>query len=175
MTDIAALTRMIEPHVTALGFDLVRVKMFGGETDPTLQIMAERPETRQLIVEDCAAISRALSDVLDAADPIETAYRLEVSSPGIDRPLTRVSDYADWAGFDARLRLAEPVGNRKQVDGRLAGIDGETIRVELAKTGETLEIPFASVASAKLLLTDALIKATTPLSTEGADLIKLER
>ena len=88
MADIAALIKLIEPEVDALGLKLVRVKMFGGTSDPTLQVMAERPETRQLIIEDCAELSRRLSDVLDAADPIEEAYRLEVSSPGIDRPQT---------------------------------------------------------------------------------------
>lgn len=93
MADIALLTALIEPEAKALGFDLVRVKMFGGKSDPTLQIMAERPDTGQLTIDDCADLSRRISDVLDALeaegkDPIEDAYRLEVSSPGIDRPLT---------------------------------------------------------------------------------------
>jgi ribosome maturation factor RimP len=175
MADIAALTALIEPEVNALGLRLVRVKMFGGTSDPTLQVMAERPDTRQLVIEDCAALSRRLSDVLDAADPIEEAYRLEVSSPGIDRPLTRLSDYADWAGFDARLRMPEPVAGRKQVDGRLEGIDGETVLITTPKTRETLRIDFSAIGSGKLLLTDALIKATTPLSTDGADVISVER
>ena len=98
---------MIEPEVKALGFDLVRVAMTGGRSDPTLQVMAERRDTRQLDLDDCQAISRRLSDLLDERDPIEGSYRLEVSSPGIDRPLTRPQDYADWAGHEARLRLAE--------------------------------------------------------------------
>jgi ribosome maturation factor RimP len=175
MADIAALTRLIEPHVTAMGLNLVRVAMFGGKSDPTLQVMAERPDTRQLVIEDCAELSRRLSDVLDEADPIESAYRLEVSSPGIDRPLTRLADFADWAGFDARFRLAEPVDGRKQFDGRLEGLDGENAVVVLAKSGETIRVPFAVVASAKLILTDALMKATAPLSTEGAETIVEER
>ena len=175
MADIAALTQLIEPHVTDMGLSLVRVKMFGGTSDPTLQVMAERPDTRQLIVEDCAALSRRISDVLDEADPIEEAYRLEVSSPGIDRPLTRLSDYADWTGFDARLRLLEVIEGRKQVEGRLMGVEGDLISILTPKTRETLAIPFSAVATAKLLLTDSLIKATAPLSTEGADVIQVER
>lgn len=171
MTDIAELTRLIEPEAKALGLDLVRVAMFGGKSDPTLQVMAERPDTRQLDIADCEALSRRISEVLDAEDPIEEAYRLEVSSPGIDRPLTRLADFADWAGFDARVRLAEEINGRKQLDGRLAGIEGETITVTLLKSGEPFIFPFSSIASAKLLLTDALIKATAPLSTEGADRI----
>jgi ribosome maturation factor RimP len=168
MTDIAALTALIEPEADALGLKIVRVAMFGGTSDPTLQVMAERPDTRQLILDDCAALSRRLSDVLDAADPIEHAYRLEVSSPGIDRPLTRLSDYADWAGHTARVRLETPIDGRKQFEGELRGVDGETVLMEVAKTGEA-RLPFSDIVQAKLLLTDKLIKATAPLSPEGAD------
>lgn len=175
MTDIAALTRLIEPHAAAMGLKLVRVAMFGGKSDPTLQVMAERPDTRQLVIEDCAELSRRISDTLDEADPIEGAYRLEVSSPGIDRPLTRLSDYADWSGFDGRLKLSEAISGRKQVDGRLQGLEDEMVVIEASKTGETLRIPFSAIASAKLLLTDALIRATTPFSTEGVDTISQER
>ncbi|WP_116091218.1 ribosome maturation protein RimP [Sphingomonas crusticola] len=173
MTDIAALTKLIEPEAQALGFALVRVAMFGGRTDPTLQVMAERPDTRQLGLEDCEALSRRISDVLDASDPIEEAYRLEVSSPGIDRPLTRGQDYTDWAGFDARIRLAAPLNGRKQFDAKIVGLEGDTVKVYADKVGE-IEIPFGQIASAKLLLTDELIKATAPLSTEGADRISQE-
>lgn len=175
MADIAALTLLIEPLAKAQGLDLVRVAMFGGKSDPTLQVMAERPETRQLTIEDCAELSRAISDMLDAEDPIEEAYRLEVSSPGIDRPLTRLADFNDWAGFEARLRLSETVHGRKQVDGKLGGVEGDDIVITTPKTREMLHIPFTSIASAKLLLTDALIKATAPLSVEGADIISQER
>jgi ribosome maturation factor RimP len=175
MADIAVLTQIIEPHVKDMGLSLVRVAMFGGVSDPTLQVMAERPETRQLIIEDCAELSRRISEAMDAADPIEFAYRLEVSSPGIDRPLTRLADFADWAGFDARLRLTETIEGRKQVDGRLGGVEEDAILITTPKTRETLRIPFSSIASAKLLLTDALIKATAPISTEGADVISVER
>jgi len=169
---MAVLTQMIEPEVKALGFDLVRVKMIGGE-DLTLQIMAERPETRQLNIDDCAAISRRLSDMLDETDPIEEAYRLEVSSPGIDRPLTRLKDFSDWAGHEARVNLIEPIGNRKQFKAILAGVDGDTILLDDVKTGR-VETALSNVHSAKLVLTDALISATVPLSSEGADDIETE-
>ena len=173
MADIPALTRLIEPEAKALGFALVRVAMFGGKSDPTLQVMAERPETRQLDLGDCEALSRRISDVLDAADPIEEHYRLEVSSPGIDRPLTRLQDFEDWRGYEARLKLAVPQDGRKQYDGLLLGLDGENVRIDVSRVGE-VAVPFGGIASAKLLLTDALIKATAPLSSEGADKIKVE-
>ena len=174
MTDIIAIAKLIEPEANALGFELVRVAMFGGRSDPTLQVMAERPETRQLDIADCEALSRRISEVLDAHDPIdEEAYRLEVSSPGIDRPLTRIKDYADWAGFDARIKLATPLDGRKQFDAHLIGLEEETISVYVERLGE-IAIPFGQIASAKLILTDALIKATAPLSTDGADRISQE-
>lgn len=173
MADIAALTALIEPEAKKLGLDLVRVAMFGGKSDPTLQIMAERPDTRQLTLEDCAELSRALSDVLDEADPIEEAYRLEVSSPGIDRPLTRQQDFEDFKGFDARIKLAVPHNGRKQFEGRLVGLLGQDVVIADPKLGD-IAVPFATIASAKLLLTDALIKATAPLSSEGADTISTE-
>jgi len=173
MADIEALMKLIEPEAKALGFDLVRVAMFGGKTDPTLQIMAERPDTRQLDLTDCETLSRRVSEVLDASDPIEEAYRLEVSSPGIDRPLTRLQDFADWAGYDARLKLVEPMQGRKQFEARLNGLDGDTVNVYAERVGE-MAIPYGQIVSAKLVLTDALIKATAPLSVEGADRISEE-
>jgi ribosome maturation factor RimP len=118
VADIAKLTAIIEPEAAALGLALVRVKMFGGTSDPTLQVMAERPDTRQLTIDDCADLSRRISDRLDeleaaGQDPIPDAYRLEVSSPGIDRPLTRLADFQDWAGHEARINLTE-----RTADGR---------------------------------------------------------
>ena len=168
MADIAEVERMIEPEVKALGYDLVRVAMIGGTSDPTLQIMAEKPDTRQLDIVDCEAISRRLSDWLDENDPIEGSYRLEVSSPGIDRPLTRLKDFDDWAGFEARVTLREQANGRKQYSGTLDGVDGETVRLT-DKSGARHEVPFSAIHSAKLVLTDKLINATAPLSTEGAD------
>jgi len=177
MTDIAALAALIEPKVEALGFGLVRVAMVGGTSDPTLQVMAERPDTRQLNLDDCQAISRKLSDLLDAEeeagrDPIDGGYRLEVSSPGIDRPLTRQRDYADWAGHEARIKLAETLQGAKQLSGVIEGIDNNIVTIATPKGAR--EVPFESIASAKLILTDKLINATAPLSTEGADTIKTE-
>ena len=174
MADLAELQQLIEPAVEAEGLALVRVKMTGGKSDPTLQIMAEDPATRQLTLDDCARLSRRLSEMLDALeaegkDPIEGAYRLEVSSPGIDRPLTRLKDYDDWSGHEARITLSEPMGGRKQFSGELRGTsEGNTVHV-LGKDGKDYAVPFGSIASAKLLLTDKLIKATAPLSLEGAD------
>ena len=173
MADIAAITKLIEPEAQALGLSLVRVAFFGGKSDPTLQVMAERPDTRQLTIDDCAALSRRVSDLFDEKDPIEEAYRLEVSSPGIDRPLTRVSDWTDWTGFDARVKLASPLDGRKQFDGRIIACDGDSVTLGVNKLGE-VAVPLAQIAGAKLILTDALIKATAPLSTEGADKIQLE-
>jgi ribosome maturation factor RimP len=177
MADIALLTGLIEPEVEAEGLSLVRVQMIGGTSDPTLQVMAEDRETRQLKLESCERLSRRLSEMLDALeaegrDPIEGGYRLEVSSPGIDRPLTRRSDYSDWAGHEARIKLADPIDGAKQLSGVIEGIDGDIIR--LASPKGVREIPFPAIASAKLLLTDALIEATAPLDADGADLIKME-
>jgi ribosome maturation factor RimP len=172
MADMDALTRLIEPELKSLGYDLVRIAFIGGTSDPTLQIMAERPDTRQLVLTDCETISRRLSDVLDSADPIEGSYRLEVSSPGIDRPLTRLKDYDDWSGHEARITVEEPVAGRKQFSGTLKGTgEGQVVHV-LGKDGKDYVLPFSSISSAKLLLTDALIDATNPLSTEGADAIE---
>jgi ribosome maturation factor RimP len=173
MADIAQLTALIEPEAQAEGLALVRVKMTGGNSDPTLQVMAERPDTRQLTLEDCARLSRRLSERLDALeaegrDPIEHAYRLEVSSPGIDRPLTRLADFDDWKGHEARIHPHEPLNGRKQLSGDLIGVDGDTVLIDVKGLGETA-IEFAAIRNAKLLMTDRLIRATAPLSSEGAD------
>lgn len=177
MTDTVAIARLIEPTVKELGFELVRVAMIGGTSDPTLQVMAERPDTRQLNLDDCQSLSRKLSDLLDAEeeagrDPIDGAYRLEVSSPGIDRPLTRLKDYSDWAGHEARIKLGEPMNGAKQLSGIIEGASGNIVTIATPKGAR--DVPFENIASAKLLLTDKLINATAPLSTEGADLIKTE-
>lgn len=173
MADIADLTRWIETEAKAEGLSLVRVKMMGGTSDPTLQVMAERPDTRQLTLEDCARLSRRLSERLDELDPIAEAYRLEVSSPGIDRPLTRLQDYDDWKGHEAKISLSEKLNGRKQFTGDLVGVDGDNVVIDAEGLGET-RLPFASVHSAKLMMTNKLIQATAPLSSEGADQIKVE-
>ncbi|WP_293945479.1 ribosome maturation protein RimP [Sphingomonas sp.] len=177
MADIPVITALIAPEAEALGLSLVRVIMIGGTSDPTLQVMAERPDTRQLVLGDCETLSRRISEVLDAEeaagrDPVEGAYRLEVSSPGIDRPLTRPSDYADWVGHEARIKFIEPQDGAKQVSGIIDGIDGEIVTISSPRGARAF--PFSSIAAAKLLLTDKLINATAPLSTDGADTIKTE-
>lgn len=178
MADIARIIEVVEPEVKALGFELVRVILFGksevGDEEHTLQIMAERPETGQLVLEDCAALSHRISDRIDALEEqgevlIDEAYRLEVSSPGIDRPLTRLGDYARWAGHEAKVQLVNPVdGNRRSLQGDLVGTEGETIVLEDKKSGR-VSFTLADVHSAKLVLTDRLIAATRPLDTEGAE------
>ena len=173
MADIAALTKLIEPAAKAEGLELVRVKMIGGTSDPTLQVMAEDPKTRQLTLDECARLSRRLSELLDESDPIEGAYRLEVSSPGIDRSLTRIGDFDDWKGHEARIVLAEKLNGRKVFSGDLTGTEGDTVLIDVQGVGPT-GLPFAAIHSAKLVMTDRLIEATAPLSAEGADTIKVE-
>ena len=176
MADIARLTEVIEPEAAALGFELVRVKLSGSGEERTLQVMAEDPATGQLVVEQCMALSRRVSERIDAIEEageelIEGAYHLEVSSPGIDRPLTRAKDYANWAGHDVNVSLAEPVGDHRKLRGELIGIDGETVSIEDRKAGR-VEVPLANIHSAKLVLTDKLIAATRPLDTSGVDEIE---
>jgi ribosome maturation factor RimP len=162
------LTDLIEPEARALGFDLVRVKLFGAAGDRTLQVMAERPDTRQLNIDDCAALSRRISDVMDEKDPIDEAYRLEVSSPGIDRPLTRLKDFDDWKTHEARLVLAEPVDGRKQLTGDLNGLEGDRIAMIVRGHG-LMTVALDQVASAKLMFTDRLLAATAPIDTAGVE------
>jgi ribosome maturation factor RimP len=162
----------------------VRVIVFGksevGDEEVTLQVMAERPETGQLVIEDCAALSHRISDRIDALEEagevlIEEAYRLEVSSPGIDRPLTRAGDFAHWAGHEARVALKNPVdGNRKSIQGDLVGIEDDTVTLDDRKSGK-VSFPLSDIHSAKLVLTDRLIAATRPLDTSGADEILEEQ
>ncbi len=172
MPDLPALTAIIEPQAKALGFDLVRVAWFAKGVqpgdDPTLQIMAERPDTRQLLIDDCAALSRAISEQFDALDPIEEAYRLEVSSPGIDRPLTRLSDFADWTGHEAKVSLIEGIGGRNHLRGDLEGVDGNDVVIKDRKSG-SVRFAFADLEIAKLILTDRLIALTAPINSDGAD------
>lgn len=172
MPDLDKLAAIIEPEAKALGFDLVRLAWFdhGGEgsDEPTLQVMAERPDTRQLVIEDCAALSHRISDLFDELDPIEEAYRLEVSSPGIDRPLTRLKDFTDWAGHEAKFEVSEPIENQKRFRGDLTGVEGDMVSIT-DRTGATHSIPYSNIHNAKLVLTDRLIASTAPLESAGAD------
>lgn len=179
MADLDVLNAIIAPEAEALGLALVRVAFFGGESDPTLQVMAERPDTRQLTIDDCAALSRRISEQLDALeeagkDPIDIAYRLEVSSPGIDRPLTRRADFADWAGHEAKVTLKEKLNGRQRFNGLLAGIDDDDLVTIVDKEEVEHKLPFDAIDTAKLVLTDKLIAATIPLSSDGADELEEE-
>lgn len=153
------LDALISPTLESMGYELVRV-MFQGKSRPTLQVMAERKDGRSMTVDDCAEISRSLSALLDVEDPIAGAYVLEVSSPGIDRPLTRPGDFAAWAGFEARVETDQPIDGRRRFKGRLLGVDGDG-RVGIATEAGEANIPLGAVRSAKLVLTDDLIAAVT--------------
>ena len=164
MTDLIAKTAMdrrladiIIPAIEGLGFELVRLRLMGGRTR-ILQIMADRPDGG-IEVDDCAAISTAVSAVMDVEDPIEDNYVLEVSSPGIDRPLTRLKDFDMWQGYEARIETTELIDGRRRFKGNLAGIEGDEVLIEIEEGGETLTIglKFDWLSDAKLILTDDLI------------------
>lgn len=152
------LEALVAPSLESMGYELVRVQ-FQGRQRPTLQVMAERADNLPMTVDDCAEISRSLSALLDVEDPVEGAYVLEVSSPGIDRPLTRPKDFDAWAGFEAKIETLVGVEGRKRFRGRLGGLEGDTVRIRI-ETGE-VAIPLADIRSAKLVLTDDLIAAVT--------------
>ena len=146
---------LVAPALEGLGYDLVRVR-FGG-ADPVLQIMLERQDRSGMTVDHCAEASRTLSALLDVEDPLRQAYSLEVSSPGIDRPLTRSGDFERFAGFEARIELEDGMAGQRRFRGRLEGLQGGILRLQ-TEQGET-ELPLAAVKSAKLLMTDALLAA----------------
>ncbi len=147
---------MIEPSLEAMGYRVVRIAFTGGRR-ATLQIMAERRDDAPMTVEDCADISRQISAVLDVEDPIATQYTLEVSSPGIDRPLVSREDFVRFAGFEAKVELNRPVDGQKRFRGRLLGFAEDDVR--LALEDREVALPFADIARAKLMLTDELIAA----------------
>lgn len=150
------LAEVIRPTVEGMGFALVRVRLMGTKRG-TLQVMAERPDGR-MEIDDCAELSRALSAVLDVEDPIEGEYTLEVSSPGIDRPLTRLEDFARWKGWVAKLETDALIDGRKRFMGTLEGVDGADVLIAL-ESG-VARAPFDALSDAKLVLTDALIEAS---------------
>jgi ribosome maturation factor RimP len=149
------IARIIEPSLDAMGYRLVRLMQTGGLRRPTLQVMAERRDEEPMTVEDCAEISRAVSALLDVADPIAGAYMLEVSSPGIDRPLVRPEDYDRFAGFEARIDLSSPLDGRKRFRGRVLGREADQVRLAI-ENGE-VRLPLAAIAKAKLVLNDELL------------------
>jgi len=157
-TLIKKIERTIAPTAQSMGYDLVRVLMIGaGSARPTLQIMAERPDGTMLI-DDCSRLSQAVSALLDVENIIEEAYNLEVSSPGIDRPLTRLKDFDRYADFEARVELHAAINGQRKFKGILRGIEGETVLLE-EESGEIARLPFADLDKAKLVLTDELIRA----------------
>jgi ribosome maturation factor RimP len=147
---------LIEPVLTDMGFELVRLRLMGGKS-PTLQIMAQRPDGT-IEVDDCAAISTAVSALLDVEDPIAEAYTLEVSSPGIDRPLTRLADFDRWTGHEARIETEELIDGRRRFKGQLAGTDGDEVLIALDDSDLTIGLKFDWISDAKLVLTDELIR-----------------
>ena len=151
------LLELLEPVAESQGLEIVRLRLMGGQRR-RLQIMAERPEDHEINVEQCARLSRAISEVLEAADPISGEYLLEVSSPGIDRPLTRLEDFTTFEGLEARLETDRLVEGRKRFRGRLAGVEGEDVLVDLEGEEDTALIPFAWLSEAKLVLNDELMK-----------------
>jgi ribosome maturation factor RimP len=150
------ITELIEPTLNEMGFELVRVLVAGGQR-PTLQIMVERRDAAPITLEHCAEASHAVSALLDVADPIAGAYRLEVTSPGIDRPLVRPVDYERFAGLEARLETELPIDGRRRFRGRLIGLAGDRVRLALPDGEQS--IPFDAIKKAKLVLTDELLAA----------------
>jgi ribosome maturation factor RimP len=156
----ARVEALIAPAVEDMGYEIVRV-VFSGKVKPVLQVMAERADRAAMTVDDCADISRTVSALLDVEDPVSGTYTLEVSSPGIDRPLTRRADFDRFAGFEARLETHEPVDGRKRFRGRLLGIAGDAVRLTPTDkpAGSEVSVPFVAIKKAKLVLTDELLAA----------------
>jgi len=148
---------LIAPIADGLGYELVRVQMQGGTRRATLQIMAERRDRTAMLVEDCARLSRAISQMLDETDPIDGEYLLEVSSPGIDRPLMKPADYARFLGHDVKLEMTAPVEGRKRFQGAIKTIEGDILILDCE--GASVSLPLGAIKTAKLVLTDRLIAA----------------
>lgn len=164
MVQVSSIEQLIVPTVESMGFGLVRVRLLGGGNTQTLQIMIERLGSAErnelgdggITADDCAEVSRAVSAILDVEDPIAGAYVLEVSSPGIDRPLTRLNDFSRFAGHELRLEMRAPIDGRKRFKGALRGTEGDRVLLTL-DTGE-VAIPYDNISTAKLVLTDALLE-----------------
>ena len=165
MDQTTRIERLIAPTIEAMGYELVRVALGGGRQSARLQVMIERKDRAPMRVDDCAEISRTISAVLDVEDPIESAYTLEVSSPGLDRPLTRPGDFDRFKGFEARIESARPIEGRKKFQGRLKGLDGETVRIDC--DGAEVGVPLHEVQKAKLVINDELLRAAAKDGTEA--------
>ena len=168
-TGVAAeIAALVEPTLADMGFRIVRVTI-SGRNGTTVQIMAERPDGT-MTVEDCADVSRQLSPLLDAHDPISGQYTLEISSPGIDRPLARASDFVAWAGHEAKIEARELVDGRRRFRGVLKGLDGDTVLVEVPpdQGGPEVALPIGLIAEARLVLTDELIRDTLRRAKKAA-------
>jgi ribosome maturation factor RimP len=148
---------LVDPVAEAAGFSVVRLRLMGGDKVRRLQIMAERPDGT-MPIDDCARLARAISDVLDDADPIRGAFTLEVSSPGVDRPLTRLEDFAAYEGYQAKLELDRMAEGRKRFKGELAGVEGDHVAINLDGEEETALLPFAWITEARLVVDEALMK-----------------
>ncbi|MEQ8357365.1 MAG: ribosome maturation factor RimP [Kiloniellaceae bacterium] len=159
----AEVERLIAPAIEAMGYDIVRVMLSGGDR-LQLQIMAERQTDGGMNVDDCAEVSRAAAAILDVEDPIVSAYTLEVSSPGLDRPLTRLADFDRFAGFEAKVELVQAVEGQRRFRGRLLGVRGEDVLLA-GEEGE-VALSFADMQRAKLIITDDLIAASRPAATD---------
>lgn len=153
------IEELISPSLAAMGYELVRARLSGRDR-PVLQVMIERVDRSPLTVESCAEVSRSISAILDVEDPIGSAYVLEVSSPGIDRPLVRLADFDRFAGHIARLELVAPIEGRRRFRGRLLGTSGERVRFVEDEVKGPVDVPFDAIQSAKLVLTDELIAAS---------------
>ena len=151
------LLELIDPVAEAAGYAVVRLRLMGGDRARRLQIMAERPDG-SMPIDDCARLARAISQVLDDADPVHGEYLLEVSSPGLDRPLTRIADFETYEGFHAKLELDRLAEGRKRFKGELAGVEGDHVALNLEGETETALLPFAWITDARLVVDDALLK-----------------
>ena len=163
----AEVERLITPSLSAMGYDIVRI-VLSGTRRARLQIMAERHDGSGMDIDDCVAVSRAVGAILEVEDPIAGSYELEVSSPGLDRPLTRLSDFDRFAGYEAKIETTLPIEGRRRWRGRLLGVDGDIVRLA-AEDGE-LAVPFTGVAKAKLVLTDDLIADAAKRAARPDDL-----
>jgi len=160
---LGEVERLIGPSVEAMGFRLVRLSLTGEGAQPTLQVMAEPLDYSEMNVDHCARLSRAISAILDVEDPISTAYLLEVSSPGVDRPLVRPEDFERYVNFEARIEADASIDGRRRFVGRLLGLSDGRVNIAVTDSDDSVKefaIPFDTITRAKLVLTDELIQDT---------------